>query len=185
MASSCPHCKERSLHPSRIEADLPALSCDGCGGSLLSLVAYRHWRENQPEPAGGNGSGDSLDEIRDTSTALCCPKCQHFMTKFRVSADARNQIDLCVHCDEAWLDRGEWQLLDRLALAGKLTLVFTQPWQNRVRSTEAERRAEQLWIERLGDDYVRAQEVREWLRSTPQAREILAYVNQVRDDIPL
>lgn len=185
MASSCPHCKDRNLHPSRIEADLPALSCDGCGGSLLSLVAYRHWRESQPEQTSGDTAEDSLDEVKDTSIALCCPKCRHFMTKFRVSADARNQIDLCVHCDEAWLDRGEWQLLDRLALAGKLTQVFTQPWQSRVRSTEAERRAEQLWNERLGTHYARAQELREWLRSTPQAREILAYLNQVRDDIPL
>jgi Zn-finger nucleic acid-binding protein len=185
MASSCPHCKDRSLHPSRIEADLPALSCEGCGGSLLSLVAYRHWRENQPGQEGVDTSEDSLDEVKDTSIALRCPKCEHFMTKFRMSADARNQIDLCVHCDEAWLDRGEWQLLDRLALAGKLTQMFTQPWQNRVRSTEAERRAEQRWSERLGEHYSRAQELREWLRSNPQAREILAYVNQVRDDIPL
>lgn len=185
MASCCPHCRDRALHPSRIEADLPALSCDGCGGSLLSLVAYRHWRESQPEPSASDDGDDTLDEVKDTSIALCCPKCRHFMTKFRMSADAHNQIDLCVHCDEAWLDRGEWQLLDRLALAGKLTQVFTQPWQNRVRSTEAERRAEQLWSERLGVHYARAQELREWLRSNPQAREILAYVNQVRDEIPL
>lgn len=184
MASHCPHCKDRSLNPSRIEADLPALSCDGCGGSLLSLVAYRHWRENQPEHATNDGDTAALDEVQDTSVALCCPKCRHFMTKFRLSADARNQIDLCVHCDEAWLDRGEWQLLDRLALAGRLTQVFTQPWQNRVRSTEAERRAEQLWSERLGTDYARAQELREWLRGSAQAREILAYVNQVREEIP-
>lgn len=184
MASHCPHCKDRNLHPSRIEADLPALSCDGCGGSLLSLVAYRHWRESQPEQAQADGDGGRLDEVQDTSVALCCPKCRHFMTKFRLSADARNQIDLCVHCDEAWLDRGEWQLLDRLALAGRLTQVFTQPWQNRVRSTEAERRAEQLWSERLGGDYARAQELREWLRGNAQAREILAYVNQVRDELP-
>jgi hypothetical protein len=54
-----------------------------------------------------------------------------------------------------------------------------------VRSTEAERRAEQRWSERLGEHYSRAQELREWLRGNPQAREILAYVNQVRDDIPL
>lgn len=184
MASHCPHCKDRNLHPSRIETDLPALSCDGCGGSLLSLVAYRHWRENQPQQAQHTAESAVLDEVQDTSVALCCPKCRHFMTKFRVSADARNQIDLCVHCDEAWLDRGEWQLLDNLALAGRLTQVFTQPWQNRVRSTEAERRAEQLWSERLGTDYARAQELREWLRGNAQAREILAYVNQVRDEIP-
>lgn len=185
MASNCPHCAERSLIPSRIEAELPALSCEGCGGSLLSLVAYRHWREHQPEQPALDGSDEALDEVKDTSIALCCPKCRHFMTKFRVSADARNQIDLCVHCDEAWLDRGEWQLLDRLALAGKLTQVFTQPWQHRLRSTEAERRAEQLWSERLGDDYERAQALREWLRGNAQARHILAYLNQVRDDIPL
>ena len=185
MASMCPHCKDRSLNHSRIEADLPALSCDGCGGSLLSLLAYRHWRESQPAHEHADATDAALTEVQDTSIALCCPKCQHFMTKFRVSADARNQIDLCVHCDEAWLDRGEWQLLDRLALAGKLTQVFTQPWQNRVRSTEAERRAEQRWSERLGEHYERAQQMREWLRDNPEARDILAYVNQVRDDIPL
>ncbi|MBL8296760.1 MAG: zf-TFIIB domain-containing protein [Rhodanobacteraceae bacterium] len=185
MASHCPHCKDRRLNPARIENDLPAMSCDGCGGSLLSLVAYRHWRESQPEHAVDDVAEYGLDEVKDTSIALCCPKCRHFMTKFRVSADAQNQIDLCVHCDEAWLDHGEWQLLDRLALAGKLTQVFTQPWQNRVRSTQAERRAEQLWSERLGPHYPRAHELREWLRRNPQAREILAYINQVRDDIPL
>lgn len=184
MASSCPHCKDRSLSPSRIESDLPALSCDGCGGSLLSLVAYRHWRENQPAENHADAESAALTEVEDTAVALCCPKCQHFMSKFRVSADARNQIDLCVHCDEAWLDRGEWQLLDRLALAGRLTQVFTQPWQQRVRSTESERRAEQRWSERLGAHYVRAQELREWLRDNPAARDILAYVNQVRDDLP-
>ena len=127
MASHCPHCKDRNLHPSRIETDLPALSCDGCGGSLLSLVAYRHWRENQPEQVQHAAESAVLDEVQDTSVALCCPKCRHFMTKFRVSADARNQIDLCVHCDEAWLDRGEWQLLDNLALAGRLTQCSRSP----------------------------------------------------------
>lgn len=184
MAINCPRCKERSLNHSRIEADLPALSCDGCGGSLLSLLTYRHWRESQPDEDESHSSAHELAEVQDTSIALCCPKCRHFMTKFRVSADAGNQIDLCVHCDEAWLDRGEWQLLDQLALSGRLTQVFTQPWQNRVRSTEAERRAEQRWSERLGADYARARELREWLRDSASARDILAYVNQVREEIP-
>lgn len=201
MAGNCPHCKDRSLAHSRIEADLPTLSCDGCGGSLLSLVTCRHWRKNtlQEAPEGASGdSGDASDgiddtiggerdpvEVEDSSIALCCPKCRRFMSKFRLSADARNQIDLCVHCDEAWLDRGEWQLLDRLALAGKLPQVFTQPWQNRVRNAEAERRSEQRWKERLGADYERAQITREWLRSHPEARTLLAFLNQVREEIPL
>ena len=75
MASNCPHCKDRNLHPSRIEADLPALSCDGCGGSLLSLVAYRHWRENQPEHAPNDGDAAHASAIANpVPTAFFMPR---------------------------------------------------------------------------------------------------------------
>lgn len=182
MASLCPYCKDRELNPTRIEQDLPALGCEHCGGTLLSLVSYRHWRERQP--AHDAADGDAPVEVKDTPLALQCPKCEHFMTKFRLSADTRNHVDLCVHCDEVWLDNGEWRLIDSLALAGSLTRVFTQPWQSHVRHVEAERRAEERWAERLGTDYERAREVLAWLNGRDNARDVLTYLAQALDDLP-
>ena len=183
MASQCPFCKDRPLNPTRIEQNLPALGCEHCGGTLLSLVSYRHWRERQPAHDEST-AGDAPVEVKDTPLALQCPKCEHFMTKFRLSADTRNHVDLCVRCDDVWLDNGEWRLIDRLALAGSLTRVFTQPWQAQVRHVEAERRAEERWAERLGDDYDRAHELQAWLRDHPNARDVLTYLQQVLDDLP-
>ena len=183
MASNCPSCKDRQLNPTRLEQDLPALGCEQCGGTLLSLVSYRHWRERQSTHT--TEAGETPTEVKDNTLALQCPKCEHFMTKFRLSADTRNQLDLCVRCDDVWLDNGEWRLIDKLALAGSLTRVFTQPWQSHVRHVEAERRAEERWADRLGADYERARQTLDWLRDNPNARDVLTYLQQVFDDLPL
>lgn len=177
MAMTCPACSKAELNPVRLEESLPALGCAACGGALLSLVSYRNWREQ----AGNDASLDTVPadapSAKDTLSALRCPKCSHFMSKYRVSAaEESNQVDLCSHCDEVWLDHGEWELLERLALAGRLTQVFTQPWQQRLRSEQVQRRAEKRWREQLGDDYDRANEVRAWIAASPHARELLAFL---------
>lgn len=186
MASACPFCKDRPLNPTRIEGDLPALGCEHCNGALLSLVSYRHWRERRPAHDDSAHDGTPLEvvDVKDTPLALQCPKCERFMTKFRLSADTRNHIDLCVHCDEVWLDQGEWRLIDSLALAGSLTRVFTQPWQSHVRQVEATRRAEERWAERLGTDYERARETLAWLKDGDNAHDVLTYLNQALDETP-
>jgi len=177
MALQCPACRNCELQPTRLEESLPALACENCSGILLSLVAYRHWREQPGSDAAVTASpADAATPVKDTLSALCCPKCARFMSKFRVSAEEGNQVDLCTHCDEVWLDRGEWELLERLALAGRLTQVFTDPWQHRLRSEQVHRRAEQRWREQLGADYERAREAREWIAASPHARELLAYL---------
>jgi Zn-finger nucleic acid-binding protein len=183
--SQCPICAASPLGPVRLGgADLPALGCGACGGALLSLITYRDWRDRSgsdaPTPIanGGpdDGASDGVDEVRDTQGALRCPKCSGLMTKYRFSSEARNHIDLCAHCDEVWLDDGEWELLGRFALSAKLATIFTQPWQYRLRSEEARLRAEARWAETLGDDYARAREIRQWLSGHPKGREMLGYL---------
>ncbi len=56
------------------------------------------------------------------------------MSKYRINADKTNRLDYCPHCEEIWLDDGEWQLVEGLVLAGDFTKVFTQAWQYAVRS---------------------------------------------------
>ncbi len=176
--SRCPSCSDQTLAPILLDgADLPALGCSGCGGALLSLVIYRDWRDRT------DGAIDSAPaepataaEVSDTQSALRCPKCSGFMTKYRFSNEASNQIDLCSHCDEIWLDHGEWELLGRFALSTQLAAVFTRPWQHRLRSDAARQRAESRWRDTLGADYERAREIRGWLTGHPHGKQLLAYL---------
>jgi Zn-finger nucleic acid-binding protein len=175
MSTRCPSCENAQLHPVRLEHDLPALGCPTCGGALLALVSYRNWREHSG-PAQAAAQVAPPGAVANSESALRCPKCTRFMTKYRFAADTRNQLDLCSHCDEVWLDDGEWELLESFAIADKLTHVFGNPWQTRVRTQEVQRRAEERWKEKLGDDYERAREIRTWLESHPLARDVLAYL---------
>jgi len=47
----CPHCKTSDLKPTMIDEYLPAMGCDSCHGSLVSLLYYRHWAETRKAPA--------------------------------------------------------------------------------------------------------------------------------------
>jgi Zn-finger nucleic acid-binding protein len=176
--SRCPSCADQTLGPIHLgNSDLPALGCEGCGGALLSLIGYRDWRDRTGADAVDAASGTvAVPEVNDTQSALRCPKCSGFMTKYRFSSEARNQIDLCDHCDEVWLDHGEWELLGRFALSSRLATIFTRPWQNRLRSEEARQRAEIRWQATLGDDYPRARELRSWLAGHPKGKELLGYL---------
>lgn len=174
MSTICPSCPHQRLQPVQLDYDLPALACGDCGGALLSLVSWRNWREHATlEPPAADAGGA---KVSDSASALRCPKCERFMTKFRFAADARNQIDFCTHCDEVWLDHGEWELLERFALTDQLSMVFSQPWQNRVRSDEARLRQEERWRAQFGADFARVRDMRAWIAAHPKAREILAYL---------
>lgn len=178
MSLSCPVCRNTELTPARLREDLPALGCTRCRGILLSLVVYVDWRDRHPEVQLNPGSAPAIPaaDISDSRHALLCPKCRGLMTKYRLSADARNVLDLCAHCDEVWFDHGEWTQLESLAQSGQLSRVFSDRWQQQVRKSEAAQRAEQRYQEQLGADYEAMRELRDRLRRHPAAKEILAYL---------
>jgi len=143
---------------------------------LISLVAYRHWRETHAfgEPS-GNYDAHPAD---DTDEAIACSKCLSLMTKYRISADAPNRIDFCAKCEDIWLDDGEWALVETLAGSDHLANIITQPWQRRVRmASEA-----QLETERLksvfANDYDKVMELRAWLDDHPARNEVLVYLRR-------
>jgi Zn-finger nucleic acid-binding protein len=175
MTTRCPACGIRSLTPTRLEHDLPALGCVHCGGALLSLVSWRSWREHA-SPAPVDAAPEIEEAPADSGGVLRCPKCERFMTKYRFAADVRNHIDFCAHCDEIWLDHGEWDQLEQFAVSDKLAKVFSEPWQNRVRNDAVRKRQEDRWREQLGSDYERAKTIRAWLAQHPKGKEMLAYL---------
>ncbi|MDZ4812753.1 MAG: zf-TFIIB domain-containing protein [Pseudomonadota bacterium] len=176
MSISCPSCDKSELSATTLEDYLPARICLQCRGTLLSLIAYRDWRNMHAPPArAANNVGEACN-VADSTKLLRCPHCAALMTKFRFSADAKNQIDLCDRCDSVWLDHGEWVLVEHLALSGQLAKVFDANWQKRLREEQARRRAEERWRLQLGEDYEKVRELRTWLALHPKGKELVAYL---------
>ncbi len=173
--AQCPHCDQSPLVHTLLTDNLAGYSCGKCLGSLVSLVAYRAWRESAGSerlPAMPAAVADT--DAADTVAAKKCPKCRSLMSKYRISAEKTNRLDYCPHCDEVWLDHGEWQLVEGLALSGDFARLFTQAWQNmvKVEVTEAMEASRLRGV--LGDDFTRVEQMREWIQAHPRRLEILA-----------
>lgn len=165
----CPVCTDVGLVPTRLENGLTGHGCGRCGGVLVSALDARQWAESQPA---GSWAG-SIEELAETSSALNCPKCAHFMSKFRIEAGVTNRLDFCAHCGEFWLDAGEWSLLGALELRAHLPSIFTQPWQLGIRQRESTAAREVELIKALGTaDHARVKAFADWLATHPQAARI-------------
>jgi Zn-finger nucleic acid-binding protein len=173
--AQCPQCADSPLVHAMLAENLAAYSCGKCLGTLVSLATYRAWREstgrNQlPVSPAAMADADAADSI----AAKKCPKCRSLMSKYRVTAEKTNRLDYCPHCDEVWLDDGEWQLVESLVVSGEFTKVFTQAWQYAVRAGVTGAMEEQRLRELLGGDYDRVIEFARWLKTQPARQEILA-----------
>lgn len=173
----CPVCKTPELRPTMIEELLPSMGCEQCKGSLVALLYYRHWAEHH-KPQNETSAPSTLAEApADTTNALRCPKCERIMTKYRLSGTIANRLDVCNLCDEAWLDGGEWQLLEQLQLSDKLPAVFTDAWQRKLRKEGSERTRQEILRRTLGDaDADKVESLRSWLNEHPAKSTILTYL---------
>lgn len=175
----CPSCSGQ-LKPTKLEADLPAMHCIDCDGSLVSLLIYRAWSERYPQQI--ESTPETINEeldVAESKQGLLCPKCRRIMQKFAISAESEHKIDLCSFCDEAWLDQGEWRLLKQLELADKLSTIITAPWQYKIKKAVFEQKNEQRWLDKLGEaDFGEASKIRDWLLQHPKADELLRFLNE-------
>jgi Zn-finger nucleic acid-binding protein len=171
----CPQCEHSVLVHTLLTDELAGHSCGKCLGTLVSLVAYRAWRERMPRGSLRQTPVAVPDvDAPDSVGAKKCPKCRSVMSKYRISAERTNRLDFCPHCEEIWLDDGEWELVEGLVSAGDFTKVFTQSWQYAVRTGITSAMEEQRLRELLGPDYQRVVQFAEWLQAQPVKQEILA-----------
>jgi len=178
MIMKCPRCKTPDLKPTMIEEHLPAMSCDTCHGSLVSMLYYRHWAETQ-KPAVQNSLAVTVAavETTDTTTAIACPKCSRFMMKYKMSGTVANRLDVCSACDEAWLDRGEWELLEALQLSLQMPAIFTDAWQRRIRHEATEGTRHSILVRFIGEaGAAKVEEFRAWLAENPHKSHIMTYL---------
>lgn len=173
----CPVCKNPELRPTMIEDLLPSMGCDQCKGSLVALLYYRHWAERHKPQYEASAPATISEAPADTTNAVRCPKCERIMTKYRLSGTIANRLDVCTLCDEAWLDGGEWQLLEQLQLSDKLPAVFTDTWQRKLRKEGSERTRQEILRRTIGeDDAVKVESLRSWLNEHPAKSTILTYL---------
>jgi Zn-finger nucleic acid-binding protein len=160
-----------------IEEQLPSMGCEQCKGSLVGMLYYRHWTEHYKPPSETNRPTTISELPADTTTALRCPKCERIMSKYRLTGTIANRLDVCSVCDEAWLDGGEWQLLEQLQLSDKLPAVFTDAWQRKIRIESSERRRQEILRRDLGsEDAGKVETIRAWLNGHPAKSTILTYL---------
>jgi Zn-finger nucleic acid-binding protein len=174
--ASCPQCADSPLVHAMLAEGLPAYSCGKCLGTLVSLVTYRAWRESASGKRALQGVEAHAPDVdaADSIAAKNCPKCRSLMSKYRFSVGRTNRLDYCPHCEEIWLDEGEWQLVESLAASGEFAKIFTQAWQFALRGELTEAMHEERLRQLLGDDYSRVKQFADWLESQPARPEILA-----------
>ena len=182
--AQCPQCAPAddnvTLVHTMLTDNLAAYSCGRCLGTLVSLVAYRAWRESAAGREQRRATSTAVPDAdaADSIGAKKCPKCRSLMSKYRVSAERNNRLDYCPHCEEIWLDDGEWQLVEGLVTSGEFARIFTQSWQHAIRADVTEAMEEQRLRELLGADYDRVAQFSEWLRTHPASAEILARLSR-------
>jgi Zn-finger nucleic acid-binding protein len=173
----CPHCQSTDLKPTMIEEFLPAMGCGTCHGSLVSLLYYRHWAETQKPAPVQAAKPVATPEATETQKAIMCPKCGRLMTKYKLAGGISNRVDVCASCDEAWLDGGEWELLEALQLSLKMPAIFTEAWQRRIRQELTEGTRRSILVRLIGEDgTARVEAFKTWLGDNEHKSQILTYL---------
>lgn len=174
----CPQCKGYELEPTELEPGLLVACCQKCSGTLVSLMNYRYWADQQKQnTTQSEAFNQDAVAVDDNGKAQVCPKCSKLMTKFSVGSGASNRLDLCTSCDEAWLDKGEWSLLKQLDLSDKLPKIFTEAWQRNIRFARKEKIHKKRYEELLGgDDFETLDAFKQWLDHHPKSAQIKQYL---------
>ena len=175
----CTSCNTGTLMPTRIDENGPACyQCNHCNGALLSLAPYLDWVKTQRDANDAGMHSFADDEAKDTKRALPCPKCSRLMLRYNVLADKAHGLDFCFHCEEVWLDAGEWQYLKAQGLHTRITSISTDPYQRRLREQALRDSALQRFRGVVGEDgFNEVQRFAAWLKNQPARDAILRHLN--------
>lgn len=172
----CTCCKSSHLEPKELEPGLIAAVCPDCEGALISLMNYRFWSDRMAASVDVLESSD-VDVSDESSGVRTCPKCSRMMSKYQIGVESERKVDLCAACDEAWLDKGEWQLLKHLDMHGKLPKIFTDAWQRNIRKARQDAFQQERYEKLLGaEDFSTVKAFKQWLYQHPKKDDIKQFI---------
>lgn len=174
----CPKCKTVEMIDHNLEQGLSSQQCPACQGNWLLLEDYLSWKTNHnDELLPQHDESLNVEEIIDTTKALICPISGSLMTKFKISHQSEHRLDISSRCGGIWLDKGEWELLKKFGLALQLNQIFTDSWQNKLRSATTKEALTRLYHERFGEqDYEKLVEIRQWIEHHPKRKLIESFL---------
>lgn len=177
--------KSSILVQREIEPGLRVWQCPATDGRWIPLSAYTLWQnlhrhETKPLPA------DYHPHLVDDSerAALICPESGCIMTRFRVGHGLNFQIDRSPVTGGVWLDSGEWEALKLEGLHTILHLIFTAPYQKKIRTLATDNAlANSLWRLIGSKDFDRVSQFREWMTNHDHSAEIFAFLHDAQHAI--
>ncbi len=97
--------------------------------------------------------------------------------KYKISGAVANRVDVCNTCDDAWLDGGEWELLEALHLSHKIPAILTDAWQRRIRRELTAETRRSILVRTVGEEGARrVEEFGEWLDGSGHKSHVLTYL---------
>lgn len=172
----CPACHTGQLQDVQLEPGLAAKQCQQCHGHWLLIEDFAPWAKNQSTNA-ATAPAEVTELADDSSKALFCPQTGTIMRKLRIQHDIDHRLDYSSRVGGVWLDKGEWQLLQQHGLALRLNHLLTDSWQQQIKDEQAKAVFGRQYANKFGAaDYAQLQQVRQWLDSNANKRELLAYL---------
>ncbi len=173
----CCKCLTGTLLPTRVDSGPACHLCNNCQGILLSVGPYLDWVKSIKGQTTTLPSDGFSPEPEDTKGAVSCPKCSRIMLRYYASAHRTHGLDYCFHCDEVWLDPGEWQFLVSKGLHTQITTISTDAYQRRLREDAGREAARQRVRAAIGDAaFEEAERFKTWLATQPAKAQILRHL---------
>jgi len=162
-----------------LEEELSAYKCTETDGIFITTTAYFSWILKQPERLPHLPLDKASEElVADSSDVKICPESGQIMLRYRVGHKFNFHIDRSPS-GSLWLDQGEWEALRERQLHDEIHLVFTAPWQDRIREEKKLEFERDLLVEKLGSNIVdQLDELRGVLNQHSFKCMALAYLQQ-------
>ena len=166
------------LEKTELEPHLIAFQCAKSGGYYLPAASYWRWLAKNPARLPQlPDSGEESPEEEEIANPRLCPESGAPMLRFKVGHGFSFTIDRSP-TGGVWFDKGEWEALRARNFHDEIHLIFTLPWQNKVRRLASKERLNQALITRIGEpSFEKATEFKTWLHSQEERSAILAFLS--------
>lgn len=181
MKLCCPNCADGvKLKLTREENSPLTQVCDQCHGSWIPWNDYYGWLERRTESLEVKEEFDKTLELHDSDAARICPECSVILSRYRIGHGIPFRVDYCRRCNGVWFDENEWAVIRSKSLHDKVNRFFTRAWQNEVRATEAARKRDADFRDRLGDEgYRLVAGFKDWLDGREDKGAVIAFLTEV------
>lgn len=173
-----PVASHKQMQRINLEDGLVAFQCSESGGVFLPVESYFRWLSSHSGrlPHLPVHKGDVEVALEDSKGVKICPESGQIMQRFHVGHGFSFYLDRSPS-GSVWLDKGEWESLKGRNFHDELHLIFTAPWQERVRTEEKQEAQRCMLKDRLGLDlYSRLEALREELSELDSRDLALAYL---------